>query len=372
MRPLKLTLNSFGPFSKIQTIDFSTINNTIFLITGPTGCGKTTIFDSICFALYGEASNEIKKSNSFKSDYAKFEEKCYVEFSFIIKSKTYNIKRYPQQTRLDRKGNITYTQEKVFLTLDNNEEIVGKKEVDQKIIELLGITKKQFKKIVMLPQGEFKKLLESKSDEKQEIFRKIFSTDIFNVFTENLKQKAKEIEKNLEEIENENKIHLKNIDCLENQDLKKSIECEFKNYSYIIELLKQQIDIDENNSKKLKNQIEIDTKEKEKINIENIKEINEKFKTLHKINDKIKNLYLQKNIIKEKEEHLKKLENIKEIIAIESSLTKYIQEKSKKENNLKTIINYHDELKVKLIESNKNIENINEMQKNISNISQEI
>ena len=195
MKPLYLTLHAFGPFAERQELDFSLLDpHSLFLISGPTGAGKTTIFDAIFFALYGGASSEKRQSVYFKSDYAKEEDLCFVEFTFSIAEKKYHIKRVPTQNKLKRNGQLTRQEHTVSLTLPDGEIIEKVNEANEKIEQIIGLDAKQFRQIVMLPQGEFKKMLEAKSSEKELIFRKIFKTDVFERVKEQLNQQVKNLE----------------------------------------------------------------------------------------------------------------------------------------------------------------------------------
>ena len=199
IKPLKLTMVAFGAFVKKTEIDFSVLNkHSLFLITGPTGAGKTTILDAITFALFGEASGETRRTENFKSDYSDLKELCFVKLEFELKNKKYVIERYPKQSKISARKNIVVINSKAKLILEDGEEIIGTDSVNKKIIELLGITYKQFKQIVVLPQGEFKKLLEAKSEDKQDIFRKIFNTDLHEKFCKALLEKTKEIQTKIE------------------------------------------------------------------------------------------------------------------------------------------------------------------------------
>ncbi|MCI8350345.1 MAG: SMC family ATPase [Oscillospiraceae bacterium] len=192
MKPEKLVLHAFGPFGGTQEIDFTGLyDQGIFLITGPTGAGKTTIFDAITFALFGEASGDSRESENFKSQYAPNEEKCWVEYSFFIRGRRYEIHREPQQYRIARTGNERLLPASAAL-VDGEETVTGVREVNARVAEILGLDKHRFKQIVMLAQGDFKKLLEAGSDEKQEIFRKVFDTHIFNRMALLMAQTAKE------------------------------------------------------------------------------------------------------------------------------------------------------------------------------------
>lgn len=192
MKPLKLTLNAFGPYVNETTIDFSQFgDNGLYLITGDTGAGKTTIFDAISFALYGEASGSTRAAKSLRSDFATEDNKTYVELEFINHGDKYFIRRNAAYKRTNRNGNETPVQEEVLLRLPNGETITDRNDVNTKIKDLLGIDKKQFSQIVMIAQGEFQKLLHATTEEKMKIFRKIFNTEYYETFQNILASKVK-------------------------------------------------------------------------------------------------------------------------------------------------------------------------------------
>lgn len=201
MKPLNLTLHAFGPFEGTQEIDFSRFSDDgIFLITGKTGSGKTTIFDAISFALYGEPSGSVRQSDSLKSDFAPLSETCWAELCFLSQNEKYTVRRTPQQIVLKRNGEPRSLSSTASLTLPNGEIISGKNEVDQKIVQILGLTKDQFRKIVLLPQGEFRSFLDADSKTRQEIFRRIFSTEQYAHFTEMLGEQSKALERRCREL----------------------------------------------------------------------------------------------------------------------------------------------------------------------------
>ena len=164
MKPLKLTINAFGPYAGKEEIDFSLLkNNNLFLICGPTGAGKTTIFDAISFALFGEASGGSRTIDSLKSDHADKSETSYVTLEFMVKGKMYSITRYPTQKieKTKKNGNIQVVEKKhsVEFLLPDDRVISKTTEATKEVEKILGLNSNQFKQIVMLPQGEFKKLL---------------------------------------------------------------------------------------------------------------------------------------------------------------------------------------------------------------------
>lgn len=191
MRPLRLVMNAFGPYRGKVELDFTRFNqHNLFLIGGPTGAGKTTIFDAIAYALYDNASGDSRQKDSFKSQFATNEDLCYVELEFELNGRTYLVRRQPAQTGPGKRTKTKEHPATVEFHYDGGVE-TKINEANQKIQELLSLTYKQFRQIVMLPQGEFKRMLDSNSREKEEIFRNIFQTDIFEEFQLKLKEKTK-------------------------------------------------------------------------------------------------------------------------------------------------------------------------------------
>lgn len=198
MKPLKLIMNAFESYASRQEVDFSPLNaGGLFLITGPTGAGKTTIFDAMTFALFGCASSEARRQEGLKSQYVSPQEECFVEFTFQIGSQVYTVHRRPRQLRLNRKGAESELKHTAALTLPNGEILSGAQAVDQKIVELLGLNYQQFKQIVLLAQGEFRRLLDSNSEDKQRIFSRIFGTQIFAELTQRLEDEEKQLRNQL-------------------------------------------------------------------------------------------------------------------------------------------------------------------------------
>ena len=184
MKPLNLTLSAFGPYANETTVDFSVFGEDgIFLIAGDTGAGKTTIFDAISFALYGEASGgkERRRSKSFRSDYASPRVETYVELTFRHRGETWRIRRNPEYERPKKSGEGTTTQTaNAKLThLDTGEVTEGLTDVNGRVYELLGLTQDQFTQTVMIAQGDFLKILNASSDDRRALFQKLFNTSIY-------------------------------------------------------------------------------------------------------------------------------------------------------------------------------------------------
>lgn len=201
MRPLALTMQAFGPYADSQTIDFADLKGrSFFLIHGPTGAGKTTILDGICFALYGTASGSQREGKSLRSDYALPETATEVSFSFALGENSYRIRRHPEQLRPKKRGDGTTRMDAGAELWQENAEperllAAGWSDVTQKVEDLLGFKSSQFRQVVLLPQGEFRKLLTANSAERQEILQTLFKTDLYRAIEEKLKQKAQEIKK---------------------------------------------------------------------------------------------------------------------------------------------------------------------------------
>ncbi len=202
MKPIRLTMEAFGSYGEKTVIDFTALNQNLFLISGETGSGKSTIFDAISFALYGSASSttNIRDGKELQSDYVSRDVTPYVELVFSEGSgaaaELYTVRREPLHvrniSRKTRTGNTTrMISEAVHLTMPDGTEY-PQKEADQKLIEIIGLTKDQFAQIVMIAQGEFMELLRADSKKKKEIFRKLFGTEIYENIIRELDQRCKE------------------------------------------------------------------------------------------------------------------------------------------------------------------------------------
>lgn len=214
MKPLKLTMTAFGPYKGTEVIDFSELDgHRLFVVSGHTGAGKTTIFDAICFALYGEASGEDRDdSRMLRSHFASDDTHTAVEFEFELKGRAYSVLR---QLAHVKGGNKAATGDKYELyelaeggaRVPLTERFLVK-QVDDKLRELIGLTREQFKQIVMLPQGEFRKLLMSETENKEEILRRIFKTGLYKDVAEYLNGRRRELQQLCAELASVREFHV--------------------------------------------------------------------------------------------------------------------------------------------------------------------
>ncbi|MCK5763408.1 MAG: AAA family ATPase, partial [Clostridiales bacterium] len=198
MKPLKLTMSAFGPYASTETIDFTELGHRkLFLITGPTGSGKTTIFDAISIAMFGETSGNVRSVESLRSQFAQPQTLTEIKLEFILRDVEYTIHRIPKQMKLKARGD-GYSEQKPEATMmfhKNGKEkiITGIRSVNEKIEEIMGINADQFRQIMMIPQGDFRKLLNEDSQEREKVLQKLFDTKIYNKIQYSLDNKAKEL-----------------------------------------------------------------------------------------------------------------------------------------------------------------------------------
>lgn len=206
MKPVRLTMSAFGSYAGVETIDFEKVNNGIFLITGDTGAGKTTVFDAITYALFDQTSGGRREGEMMRSQYADGNTPTYVEFVFSYQGQIYGIRRNPNYKRTSKRrnkeGELTLTNEAaaVELTMPDGQVFPGKiRDINEKIIEIIGVDAGQFTQICMIAQGEFMKLLHAPSKERKEIFERVFDTRIYRFIQQKLKEQAKQVYGNLED-----------------------------------------------------------------------------------------------------------------------------------------------------------------------------
>ena len=315
MRPIKLTMNAFGSFLETTVIDFEVLNSAgFYLVTGETGSGKTTIFDAIMFALYGEPSGNIREQEGFRNDLADDKNKTYVELVFEKDHKQYTITRSPKYFVSSRTTALTEKAELVF----DDQVIEKKKAVDEKILEIIGLTVEQFRQVIMLAQGEFMKLIHSDSKKKDEIFRKIFGTEILDEISNLLKEETRIVKDKLLQIETKLS---QLIESIKSNDQLTKIEMvieDFYNTNLLIEelnelILNQEKELEEltTKDKSLNEKLITIVKQKEAASI-----LNDDFDKLATLISDLETLETQKeeiSLYKDKINLLNKIDQIKPI-----------------------------------------------------------
>ena len=352
MRPIKLTISAFGPYASKQVIDFEELKGrNIFVISGKTGAGKTTIFDAISYALYGEASGESRETDSLRSHFADDNTETYVELEFELRGEKYTVNRVPKQKKKKARGE-GYTEKSAdaTLTLPDGKVITKVKNVTDKIIEILGITREQFKQIVMLAQGEFKKLLLADSVEREGIFRKIFNTYDFEKIQAELKDKAANLSKNRTKSKHEMEINLKNIKG--EHDI---VIDEYVDFPLVIEKLKDLLERDNNIYKTLNEEgKEVDNKLQVKNQEKAIIETNNNLlKEKEIITKALEELLSKEDEYKNKDKTIIDGKNAKEVKYIEDKLIETTKKLTKREEDYNLSLKNIDSLKLKQEEANK-------------------
>ena len=372
MKPFKLTISAFGPYADKTEIEFDRLGNQgLYLITGDTGAGKTTIFDAITFALYGEASGEVRESGMFRSKYARDEVPTYVRLQFLYQGKMYTVTRNPEYLRPKGRG-TGFTLQKgdaELLYPDERQTVTKSKEVTRAVTELIGLDYRQFTQIAMIAQGDFQKLLLAGTAERSEIFRQIFHTGLYQELQNKLKDAAREKWREYDELRRSISQYLSGAVCEGDPALARELE-ELKKSKFEgkvgrgLELLETVIKWDEAHIKELDGQLkELDQKiqqedqllGKVRRNQQLKEELEKKQKLLEEMIpelEKARNVWKEKEaaaaegealsgLIREGEENLKKYRKFEEVQTARKEKTDAIeegeQEKKKKESGIEEL-----------------------------------
>ena len=249
MRPQKLIMSAFGPYAGKVELDLSVLGKSgLYLITGDTGAGKTTIFDAITYALFGEASGDNRDATMFRSKYADAQTPTEVELYFTYADKEYYVKRNPEYERPKTRGEgTTIEKPNAELHLPNGKVVTKLKEVNSAIVEILGIDKTQFTQIAMIAQGDFLKLLLATTDERKKIFQKLFATQNYHVLQERLKLESGRLGSEYDALRSSISQYINGIACDEDDVLSIKVQKAKANelpVSEIVELIEELIAAD--------------------------------------------------------------------------------------------------------------------------------
>lgn len=226
MRPLKITMSAFGPYAGEVTLDMQKLGKSgIYLITGDTGAGKTTVFDAISYALYGEASGNYRENTTLRSKYASADTPTFVELEFEYNNEIYKINRNPEYPRPNKRGEgFTKQSANAELVMPDGSVITKIKEVSAKVEEIIGINKNRFSQIAMIAQGDFRKLLNCETNERSKIFRKIFKTEPYHNIEIKLSSLFNELKRNREKEKSGIEQYINQLKCNENDTLSLELE----------------------------------------------------------------------------------------------------------------------------------------------------
>lgn len=226
MRPLKITMSAFGPYAGEVTLDMQKLGKSgIYLITGDTGAGKTTVFDAISYALYGEASGNYRENTTLRSKYASADTPTFVELEFEYNNEIYKINRNPEYPRPNKRGEgFTKQRAEAKIFMPDNSVITNIKEVTAKVEEIIGINKNQFSQIAMIAQGDFRKLLNCETNERSKIFRKIFKTESYHNIEIKLSSLFNELKRSREKEKSGIEQYINQLKCNKNDTLSLELE----------------------------------------------------------------------------------------------------------------------------------------------------
>ena len=366
MRPNKLIMSAFGPYAGKVEVELDKLGqNGLYLITGDTGAGKTTIFDAITYALFGEASGDNRETSMFRSKYAEPETPTEVELYFTCKNKEYYIKRNPEYDRPKSRGE-GFTSEKANAEIHfpDGRVITKLKEVNNAVVEIIGIDRNQFTQIAMIAQGDFLKLLLASTDERKKIFQKLFKTQSYYVLQEKLKSESGKLGHEYDAIKTSIEQYINGIVCDEENAFFNEV-CNAKNGNLtteeIVELLEKLIYDDENTEKTI-------AKEKEKLQ----KELDDIKARISKAEDILSaKTDLEKNETEFKTESGKE-SILKEKLKAEEERLPKVKEFTEKVAEIKALLPDYDELSEKQSTFNKNKTFIDNSSENISKTEAEI
>ena len=302
-------ISGWGPYAERAEVDFSAFDQEgIFLITGPTGGGKTTIFDAISFALYGDVSGKNREKTSVRSDFAKADTDTFVELAFSHKGIHYRIRRAPKYARPKKRGEgYTISNETAELYVEEQEPIASVTEVNRALEQIMGLNYEQFKQIAMIAQGEFLELLVANSRDRVEIFRNLFHTEDYEKLQRYLSIEAKHLLDRIKTLRDRMKEAIASLEVVGNEELEELVEAEEYQYEKIFNQVKQLIENEKKEITILENQImQKDNLGKQLLlKIKDGEQLNEKIQLFHDIVCALEEFARQKDTIDQWKESLK-------------------------------------------------------------------
>ena len=315
MRPLNLIMSAFGPYAGEETIDFEKLGKSgLYLITGDTGAGKTTIFDAITFALYGEASGNNREASMLRSKYADPDRPTFVTLTFSYAGKQYTVTRKPEYERAKSRGTgTTKKAAEAELICPDGRSVTKQREVTAAIQNILGIDRNQFSQIAMIAQGDFLRLLLAETKDRQAIFREIFHTGYYQVFQERLKDDVRELSRECENERRSIRQYISGMRCAEDslraEEVRKARAGELPSEEVFL-LLRELIAQDEEADSQLEEKLNGIAEALAGVNTR-IGQAEEREKTLTALGDGEKNLALRETELKEAEARMEKAEEQK-------------------------------------------------------------
>ena len=343
MRPIKLTVSAFGPYAGKNELDLEKLGKGgLYLITGDTGAGKTTIFDAITFALYGEASGSNRETDMLRSKYAAPDVPTFAELLFEYRGENYLIKRNPEYTRPKTKGEGTTTEKAdAELHLPDGKLITGAKNVTKAVAEIIGVDRNQFSQIAMIAQGDFLKLLLASTEDRIKIFQKLFKTQLYSSIQDRLKAESNALDSRYQKTADGIRQYIDGIEWSEDDDLKEDIQ-KAKNgempVSEVLSLVQELIERDEKADELLKEQRERAEKELTEIT-KKLTQADERKKlrdSAEKSREKLaveteKRLQLRENLENERKREPEMAEIAQNISQLKARLSDYDELEEKKE-----------------------------------------
>lgn len=371
MRPIKLTMSAFGSYAGQEEIDFSKLDRGLFLITGDTGAGKTTIFDAITYALYDKTSGGRRDGSMMRSQYAADGADTYVEYEFSYRKEHYIIRRNPEYYRAGKRkkadGTLGIVKEpsKVSLLMPDGKEFRGKKrEVDKKIEEIIGLDVNQFTQISMIAQGDFLKLLHAESKERKQIFSHIFQTRYYWMIQQALKEEAKQLYVRLEDNRKDCLREMERVEIPKNgmtaqvyqQSWERLCSQEMPSMEEVLEILGQMIDTGKVWEKEAEIQVSEFQRESEKLSlmVQQQEEVNKLFSALEQAKRQKEKLDAEKIRIEEMKVQLDAGKRAEKVAALENvwkTVKKDLQRAEQETEKLRDWLTAHVESEQQLREA---------------------